>query len=59
MIELTPEMVRRLLGLEVDDATASALIEWYANLSRGIAAFPEAELKAVEPPLRSTPGPLA
>jgi hypothetical protein len=59
MIELTPEMVRRLLGLEVDDATASALIDWHTNLARGIAAFPEAELKRVEPPLRSTPGPRA
>jgi hypothetical protein len=59
MIEVTPEMVRRLLGIEVDDAAASTLIEWYANLSRGIAAFPEAEVKSVEPPLRSIPGPIA
>jgi len=59
MIELTPEVVRRLLGLEVDDATASALVDWYTNLSRGVAAFPEAEMKGVEPPLRSTPGPMA
>jgi len=59
MIELTPELVRRLLGLEVDDTTAAALVDGYANLSRGVAAFPEAELKGVEPPLRSTPGPMA
>jgi hypothetical protein len=59
MAELTPEMVRLFVAGEVDDAAAKALIDWYANLARGVAAFPEAELRAVEPPLRSTPGPRA
>jgi hypothetical protein len=57
MAELSPDMVRLLVGVEVDDTTAAGLIEWYTNLSRGIAEFPEVELKGVEPPLRSTPGP--
>ena len=60
MIELTPELVRRLLGRAMSTTTtAAALVDGYANLSRGVAAFPEAELKGVEPPLRSTPGPMA
>ncbi|MBV9329028.1 MAG: hypothetical protein JO352_35425 [Chloroflexi bacterium] len=59
MAELTPDMVRLLVGVELDDATVTALIEWYASLARGLAAFPEADLKGVEPPLRSTAGPLA
>ena len=57
MAELSPDMVRLLVGVEVDDTTAAALIEWYTNLSRGIAAFPEADLKGVEPPLHSIAGP--
>jgi hypothetical protein len=57
MAELSPDMVRLLVGVDVDDTAAGALIEWYTNLSRGIAGFPEAELKGVEPPLRSTAGP--
>jgi hypothetical protein len=59
MAELSPDMVRLLLGVDVDDPTAAALIEWYTNLSRGLVAFPEAELRGVEPPLRSTAGPAA
>jgi hypothetical protein len=57
MVELSPDLVRRLVGVDVDDQVTTALIEWSANLSRGIAAFPEADLHEVEPPLRSTPGP--
>jgi hypothetical protein len=57
MAELSIDMVRLLLGVDVDDQAAAGLIDWYANLSRGVAAFPEADLKRVEPPLRSTPGP--
>jgi hypothetical protein len=59
MTELSPEMVRLLVGVDVDDAAAAALIEWYANLTRGLTAFPEADLKSVEPPLRSIAGPTA
>ena len=57
MPELSADMVRLLLGVDVDDPSAAVLIDWYANLSLGVGAFPEADLKAVEPPLRSTPGP--
>ena len=59
MAELSPESVRLILGVDVDDQAVAALVTWYANLSSGVAAFPAADLKAVEPPLRSTPGPTA
>ncbi len=59
MAELTPEMVRVFVGDQLDDQAAAALIEWYANLARGIAAFPAADVRRVEPPLRSTAGPSA
>lgn len=58
MAELTPETVRLLVAGEVDDQAARALIEWYASLARGIVAFPESELRTVEPPLRSLAGPI-
>jgi hypothetical protein len=57
MAELSVDMVRTLLGVDFDELEAAALIDWYANLSRGVVAFPEAELRSVEPPLRSTAGP--
>jgi hypothetical protein len=44
-------------GLEIVPADAERLIRTYQDLAREIAAFPEAELKAVEPPLRSLPAP--
>ena len=53
------EAVRQVVGAELSDAEAAALANWYADLARGVAAFPQADLKAVEPPLRSTPGPQA
>jgi cytochrome c553 len=53
------EAVRQVVGAELSDAEAAALADWYAALARGVAAFPQADLKAVEPPLRSTPGPPA
>lgn len=58
MPELTPELVRLLVTGELDDEVARALAEWYATLARGVAAFPEADLRVVEPPLRSTAGPV-
>jgi hypothetical protein len=42
-------------GLRIPAPEAEALTRTYRDLARNIAAFPEAELKAVEPPLRSTP----
>jgi hypothetical protein len=59
MPELIPELVRLLVPGDVDDEAARALADWYTAIARGVAAFPEAELRAVEPPLRSTAGPRA
>jgi hypothetical protein len=59
MPDFTPELVRLLVPGDVDDAAARALVDWYASIARGVAAFPEAELRGVEPPLRSTAGPKA
>jgi hypothetical protein len=53
---MTPEDVERLVPA-VSRQEAEALAEWYAGLARAVAAFPEADLKGLEPPLRSTPGP--
>ena len=47
------------VGPNVSDAEAAALAEWYRNLARGVADFPQADLKGVEPPLRSVAGPRA
>jgi hypothetical protein len=55
--DLSPETVRELVGGSLTDPQVAALIEWHAALARALAAFPEADLKSVEPPLRSTPGP--
>jgi hypothetical protein len=55
--DVTPDFVREVLGTEASDSEVAALIEWYAALSRGVAAFPAADLRAAEPALRSTPGP--
>jgi len=53
------EAVRQVVGAQLSDREAAALANWYAALARGVADFPQADLKAVEPPLRSTPGPPA
>ena len=53
----TIAQVRQIIGSPLSDAEAGGLAEWYAALSRGVAAFPESDLKRVEPPLRSVPGP--
>jgi len=54
---MSPDEVRRVVGDAISQAEAEALAEWYANVSRGVSAFPQAELKGIEPPLRSIPGP--
>ena len=51
------ETVRRVVGAELSDEEAEALLGWYATIARGVAAFPASDLKDVEPPLRSVPGP--
>ena len=50
--------VARRTGVALSDEEAAALADWYADIARRVAEFPQAELKSVEPPLRSTPGPL-
>jgi hypothetical protein len=55
--ELTPNSVRNIIGVPASEQEIDALIAWYEALARAAAEFPEAELKDVEPPLRSTPGP--
>ncbi|HEY3063417.1 MAG TPA: hypothetical protein VGL99_30980 [Chloroflexota bacterium] len=51
------ERIRALVGPEVSDEQAQALATYYANLSQTVAAFATDELRALEPPLRSIPGP--
>jgi cytochrome c553 len=53
------EEMRHIVGADLSDAEAEALAAWYANLARSVAAFPGDDLKRVEPPLRSLPGPVA
>jgi hypothetical protein len=56
---LSKEHIRQIVGAALSDQDAEALAGWYAGFSRGVAAFPAQDLKRVEPPLRSTPGPVA
>ena len=49
--------VREQVGGELTEQEALALSEWYAGQAKLLAAFPTADVKAVEPPLRSIPGP--
>jgi hypothetical protein len=51
------DRVRATIGTELSDAQAEALATYYAALSRAVAAFATDELRNVEPPLASTPGP--
>jgi hypothetical protein len=57
MADLSPELVRQLVGGSVTDAQVTALAEAYKQLAEGVAAFPARDLKGIEPPLRSTPAP--
>jgi len=54
---LSTEEIRRIIGVELSAQDAEALAAWYASFARGVAAFPAADLRRVEPPLRSMPGP--
>jgi hypothetical protein len=56
---LNLEDLRRIVGDRLTSQEAEALATWYANLARSVAAFPTADLKDVEPPLRSIAGPKA
>lgn len=45
------------VGLDLSAAEAEALAAAYRTMANALARFPEDELKAVEPPLRSLPTP--
>ena len=49
--------VAELTGLRLDEAGAARLLRGFRTLAEAVVTFPAAELKAVEPPLRSTPLP--
>ncbi|MBV9356957.1 MAG: hypothetical protein JO023_15710 [Chloroflexi bacterium] len=53
--------IAELTGLEqqLDRSAAERLLQAFRTQAQGIARFSEAELKAVEPPLRSLPMPPA
>jgi hypothetical protein len=51
------EEIRRLIGADASDAEVAALIDWYTAQAKLVAAFPAEDLKRVEPPLHSIPGP--
>jgi hypothetical protein len=53
------DWVRGVIGEAVTDDEAAALAANYATLAKAVRAFPTDELRATEPPLRSTPGPHA
>jgi hypothetical protein len=55
---LSADEARRIVGTDLSAAEAAALAEWYTALARNVGTFPAGDLKPVEPPLRSTPGPL-
>jgi len=57
MTPLLPDDVRRLVATPLTDMEASGLADWYAALADALNRFPLQELKLIEPPLRSTPGP--
>jgi len=52
-----PERVRAIVGPELSDAEADALVATSAALSKAVLDLPRAELRNVDPPLRSTPAP--
>jgi hypothetical protein len=55
----SPDEIRQVLGVEISAQDVEALAAWHAGFARGVAAFPAADLRRVEPPLRSVPGPVA
>lgn len=58
MTPLLPDDVRRVVATPLTDMEASGLADWYAALAAALDRFPVQDLKGVEPPLRSTPGPV-
>ena len=56
---MTTGHVREVLGPDLTDAEAEALASNYATLAHLVSEFPIAELRAIEPPLRSFGAPRA
>jgi cytochrome c553 len=56
---LSKDEIRRIIETELSEQDAEALAGWYAGFARGVASYPPDDLKRVEPPLRSVPGPVA
>ena len=54
---MTAQHVREVIGTQLTDAEAEALAAYYEALSRAVQTFATDELRNVEPPLRSVPGP--
>ena len=54
---MTVQHVREVIGTRLTDAEAEALAAYYEALSRAVQTFATDELRNVEPPLRSVPGP--
>ncbi len=56
----SPELdeIRRVIPNASSDE-ARALVDWCIALRRNLNVFPAEDLRQVEPPLRSTPGPRA
>jgi hypothetical protein len=52
-----PAELERLVGTPLTPSEAEALAKAYATLSAQVASFPD--IRHVEPPLRSLPGPRA
>jgi hypothetical protein len=51
------ERIRAIVGAELSDQECDGLVATSSALSRAVAEMPRAELRLVDPPLRSTPAP--
>ena len=54
---MTVQYVREVIATPLSDADAEALAAYYEALARAVQTFATDELRNVEPPLRSVPGP--
>ena len=59
MLEAVQDSLRAVLGPHLAHDEADALADWYITIAGSVARFPFEELRYLEPPLRSTPGPHA
>ncbi len=51
------DRVRAIVGPELSDDEADALVATSAALSKAVLELPRADLRNIDPPLRSTPAP--